>query len=203
MHEGYPGHHVGFWHLGKRRDFPCSELEQRAKDNAKNMFLLEGWALYAELLMIEHGYYTSPADLLAAQRGLLHRALRARVDVQLHTGKIDRTTAVDTYVRELLMTSEAAETEVRRHFSQPTIKATYFVGLIQILELRRRVHEHGGVEHPMPLAQFHDRLLRWSLPFPEVARSLFEVELDLSRVDQAEAVIPLAPRSLLFSTRSR
>ena len=43
------------------------------------------------------------------------------------------------YVDRLLMTEDAAATEVRRHLALPTSKATYFVGWLQILDLRTQV----------------------------------------------------------------
>ena len=76
------------------------------------MFLLEGWALYAEYLMLEHGYYSSVAGTLAALRGLLHRALRAEIDVALHLGNMTVEEAEQMYVDRLLMTRSAAATEV-------------------------------------------------------------------------------------------
>ena len=178
VHEGYPGHHVGLWHQEQPGEYPNAEMRERADENALNMFVLEGWGLYAELLMLEHGYYGSAEAELGAWRAILHRALRARIDPLLHTGEIGESAAVELYQRELMMTHDAAETEVRRHLAQPGNKAAYLVGVLQILELRFQVLKETRAQgHQMPLREFHDRLLEWSLPYPEVARERFGVEL--------------------------
>lgn len=182
VHEGYPGHHVAFSLMGlrgKTTGEAGSDPAVRERRPA-NRFLIEGWGLYAELLMLEQGYYDDPARELGAWRMLLLRALRATVDVELHTRAITEEDAVATYVTELGMTRDAARTEVRRHLAEPTMKASYFAGLLQILELRRQVQEDTAAGS---LRELHDRLLRAAGAQPtatlaELARTAFAVELD-------------------------
>ncbi len=180
VHEGYPGHHVSFWHLEKLHEYPSDEVRQKAEAHQRNLFFLEGWGLYAELLMIEEGFYAGdPEGELAAWRSLLHRVHRAKIDALLHTGQLSEEEAIESYVAQLMLTRDAAATEVRRHISLPTSKASYFIGLLQILELRDRVRQErlaaGELFDP---TAFHDRLLRFPLPFPEIARVSFGIELE-------------------------
>ena len=124
--------------------------------------------------MLNLGYYEgNPEGELGAWRLLLLRALRTRVDVSLHTGLLDEEGAKTLYQERLLMDVNAAGAEIRRHLANPTNKASYFVGLLQILELRRRVFE---AEPGMTLEQFHDRLLRRPGPLPSVGREEFGLE---------------------------
>jgi uncharacterized protein (DUF885 family) len=179
VHEAYPGHHVSFWQMARKA--PSLDVTAESEDDGArlNMFFLEGWALYSELLMLEQGYYEGrPQEELGAWRSLLHRALRARIDPLLHSGEIEIEEAVELYRRDLLMTEDAARTEVRRHLDLPTNKATYFVGLLQILELREKVEAGAAARgESFDLRCFHDRLLGQPEPFPEIARRRFGIEL--------------------------
>ncbi len=54
------------------------------------------------------------------------------------------------------------------------MKASYYVGLLQILELRRRFR---AANPELPPRRFHDRLLGPPAPIPSIARERFAVEL--------------------------
>ena len=79
-HEGVPGHHLqlGHWmHLaGRLSVFQTSIGEVDA--------CTEGWALYAERLMDEFGYFRSPGDRLGFLNWQLMRAIRVIIDIGLH-----------------------------------------------------------------------------------------------------------------------
>jgi len=174
VHEGYPGHHVAFYHSSIAQAGLELGQEVRIRTRPARPFFHEGWGLYSELLMLNLGYYEgNPEGELGAWRLLLLRALRTRVDVSLHTGLLDEEGAKTLYQERLLMDVNAAGAEIRRHLANPTNKASYFVGLLQILELRRRVFE---AEPGMTLEQFHDRLLRRPGPLPSVGREEFGLE---------------------------
>jgi uncharacterized protein (DUF885 family) len=175
VHETYPGHHVAFFHADHPEEPPPTALAAEVKANRRNWFFHEGWGQYAEVLMLEQGYYVDPARRLGAGRLLLLRALRARVDAGLHSRTLTPGEAIDLYRSRLLYDEAAARTEVRRHLEDPTEKATYLVGLLQVLELREKAME---ADASLDLRTFHDRLLRWPLPIPEVARATFGVTLD-------------------------
>ncbi len=110
---------------------------------------------------------------------------RAEIDARLHGGGLTVTAAVERYRSELLLTPEAAAGEVRVHLAKPGVKASYFVGLLQILELRERLRAAGG---ELSERAFHDRLLGPPAPVPEIAERRFGVEL--SRPGEAELPYP-------------
>lgn len=173
-HEAYPGHHVAF--LVRRTPRPPAnpELSALANHHRANRFHAEGWGQYAEVLMLEFGFY---ADDLEAELGawsLLHlRLRRAELDAELHSGRIDGAELVRTLVAELGLPRATAEAELAHHFGEPTLKASYLVGLLQILTLRSELERRSpGFER----RAFHDQLLAWPLPWPEVARRFFGLE---------------------------
>ena len=80
VHEAYPGHH---WHIARmqaarRRTAPAVLLS--------TSYFSEGWALYAELMMREQGFFSDPPHELAHLDARLFRAARIVVDTSLHCG---------------------------------------------------------------------------------------------------------------------
>jgi uncharacterized protein (DUF885 family) len=176
VHETYPGHHAAFLHQrsGAGPDSEIApELALRAGEHFKNRFFHEGWGQYAEVLMLEAGYYDGePERELGAWRNLLFRVERARIDALLHSGTLSPAAAAAELAG--FVDPETAAAEVERHLAEPTLKAAYYVGLLQILELREAV---AAADAEMDLRAFHDRLVRWPLPIPELARERFGVEI--------------------------
>lgn len=167
VHEGVPGHHLAFSREGAVD--PAAPI---------NPVVHEGWALYAEVLMLEHGYWRDyPERELAALRMVAWRALRATIDAELHCGGLDRHAAEELYRSRLGMTADAATIELTRHLLAPGHKASYFVGASRILALRSVV----GADR----RRFHDELLAHLGPMPEVANRVFNV--DLPRFDETAA----------------
>lgn len=173
VHEAYPGHHVAFYHAAIARE--GLELGDPVEIRARpeNFFFHEGWGLDAELMMLGSGYYRQPARELAAWRMVLLRATRARLDALLHSGEMDPAEAIAVYEKGLLMNSEAAATEVRRHLQRPSNKASYFVGLLQLQTLRRQAM---AADPGLGPRAFHDRLLRRPRTLPAIAREEFGLE---------------------------
>lgn len=124
--------------------------------------------------MLERGYYRQPELRVAARRMILLRLLRAEIDARLHGGDLEPAAAEEVYRRRLLLTPAGAAAEVRTHLAKPTVKASYFVGMMQILELRQRVL---GRDPGTSLREFHDRLLGPPASIPRIARERFDIEL--------------------------
>jgi uncharacterized protein (DUF885 family) len=176
VHETFPGHHAAFLHQrsGAGPDADIGpELASRTAEHFKNRFFHEGWGQYAELLMLEAGYYAGePERELGAWRSLLFRVERARIDALLHAGRLSPAAAAGEIAA--FVDPATAEAEVARHLAEPTLKAAYYVGLLQVLELRQAAL---AGEPGLDLRAFHDRFVRWPLPIPEVARERFGVEI--------------------------
>ena len=170
VHEVYPGHHVAFERVIQELDDPIA----RRVVNRRQGIYHEGWGLYAEQLMLEQGYYESTERRFGALRMLYLRALRAWIDPLLHSGELDRSEAERWYREKALMTPSAARSEVDRHLKDPVMKASYFVGLEQILQLRGLWRERNP---EVPLKTFHNRFLGRPRAIPEVAQSAFGLEL--------------------------
>lgn len=173
VHEAVPGHHVSFVHTRLEKAFPSPEVEALAQAHFKNKFFYEGWAQYGEVVMLEEGYYTDPRQELAAWRMLLLRAVRLWMDPQLHSGEMLPEDAVRYLESHLVMNREAARAEVRRHLVEPVMKTSYYVGMLQLLQLRRVLAE----DPDFSMQAFHDTVLKWPLPIPTLAEIHFGVRL--------------------------
>jgi uncharacterized protein (DUF885 family) len=79
-HEAVPGHHL---EVASTRFTPLTRAQKLGMNSAH----AEGWALYAERLMDELGWFTTPATRLGFLTMQAFRAARVVVDIGLHTGR--------------------------------------------------------------------------------------------------------------------
>ncbi|TMQ69793.1 MAG: DUF885 domain-containing protein [Candidatus Eisenbacteria bacterium] len=149
VHEAYPGHHLQLVHANR--------ASSRLRQLADSPMFAEGWALYCEELMHEHGYYLDAVTRLYQLKDLLWRACRVVIDVGLHTGKMTFMQAVDYLVEQAMVERFNALIEVKRYTMTPTQPSSYLVGKLQILGLRDEVQKKLGTG--FDLAQFHQQLL--------------------------------------------
>ncbi|MBX3232738.1 MAG: DUF885 domain-containing protein [Labilithrix sp.] len=163
VHEAYPGHHL---QLSFARRSPS-----RARRVFDHAIMSEGWALYAEELMAELGYYDDEQRLIQLQWALV-RAARVVIDVGLHVGGMTFEQAVKVLTDEVHLERPLAISEARRYTEDPTQPSAYIVGREKILELRRRAREQGGAS--FSLERFHgDLLARGTIPPSLAAREMF------------------------------
>ena len=89
VHEAYPGHH---WHLVMRKGNPSD-----VRKVYSTPYFSEGWALYAERVMRERGFFEDPIHELHHLNATLFRAARIIVDTSLHLGEMTFDEAVDVH----------------------------------------------------------------------------------------------------------
>lgn len=164
FHEGFPGHHLQIatqLHLRER-------LTRLHRLFVERSGYAEGWALYAEQLMLELGLFQSDAEVLGMHAAQLVRACRVAIDIGLHlelTIPKDATfhpgerwtqaLAVELLVERALLSEEKAESEVLRYLGWPGQAITYAVGKRQLLALRERERALPGFS----LRRFHEQVL--------------------------------------------
>ncbi|MCK4857356.1 MAG: DUF885 domain-containing protein [candidate division Zixibacteria bacterium] len=150
VHEAYPGHHLQI-QLANRHSSPIRRLQH-------NNMGMEGWALYCEETVYEHGFYgDDPRTYLGILGGVLFRAARIVVDVKLHTGQFTYQEAVDWMAAKLDASVGFIEIEVSRYTLNPTQPISYLVGKNLILEIHDLYRSRQGDAYS-PQA-FHDMLL--------------------------------------------
>jgi uncharacterized protein (DUF885 family) len=126
-HETVPGHHFQIALMVEDRSLPRF---RQARVFGGIPAITEGWALYAERLAGESGWYADdPEGLLGQMDGELFRARRLVVDTGLHAKRWTRQQAIDYGI-------EASEVE--RYVVNPGQACAYMIGQLKILELRDR-----------------------------------------------------------------
>jgi uncharacterized protein (DUF885 family) len=184
VHEGFPGHD---WHY-KFMSQHASEISNirwltpgSVEDSSsmwEDSMAAEGWALYSEELMAEpvagkpHGFYTAAEHLYELQ-GQLLRAVRVRVDVGIHTGRMSFDEGVDYFTQNVSFFPKAcakagsdstahaicdgAQRALYRYSKWPTQAITYNLGKTAIVELREAYRRQKG--SAFSAKQFHEKLM--------------------------------------------
>lgn len=117
----------------------------------------EGWGLYAEALCKEMGVYTDPAEDFARLNSELFRAVRLVVDTGLHAKGWSEDEAVDYMIREGSTPPQQARSEVRRYITNAGQATSYKIGMLKIMELRRRAEQALGPK--FDIKAFHDLMI--------------------------------------------
>jgi hypothetical protein len=158
-HETVPGHHF--------LDTLRVSLPGVVARQYESPLYYEGWACYAETLLLSEGYLDrNPGDLLVGWQRRLWRALRGQVDLELQRGRWD----LEEGCRRLDQAGYppgASRMQVLQLSLNPGYQLCYTLGLREILRLREEYTPSLG------LARFHDILLSGGqLPFPWVEKRL-------------------------------
>ena len=152
VHEAYPGHH---WHLVMAKGNP-SHVRQLFGTS----YFAEGWALYAERMMEENGFYDDLRHVMYRYEATLFRAARIVVDTSLHLGEMTHPEAVEFMMANSSMTEPTAVAEVTRYCSWPTQASSYLTGCLEILRIRDRYLSARGTDASdvNALRDFHDAI---------------------------------------------
>ncbi len=164
-HEARPGHEVQFDRMLER------ELSLARAAFAFNSVNVEGWALYAEALVLP---FMPAAGKLCSLQMRLHRAARAFLDPELQSGAITPAEAQAFLEREIPFSPTFARSEVERYtFRAPGQATSYFYGYVQLVALRAEVEAALGERFDQ--RAFHDFILEQGLIPPSALReAVFE-----------------------------
>jgi uncharacterized protein (DUF885 family) len=155
IHEAYPGHHLQL--DVARRHRSLTRLLVDAPE------FVEGWGMYAELMMREQGFDDGPQYRLMLHTDAIWRACRIILDVRLHRGELGVEEAVDFLVEHTRFERDNAHAEVKWYTYRPTYPLSYLLGRTLLVELRAAQQRRLG--DTFSLRAFHDGLLRnGSLP---------------------------------------
>ncbi|ADV84486.1 DUF885 domain-containing protein [Terriglobus saanensis] len=150
-HEGIPGHELQVTIEQHLKDLPA--FRSQIRNNA----YIEGWAVYAEALGKEIGFFQDPASDYGRLNLELMRAVRFVVDTGIHADGWTRDQAV-TYFRESGAADEPTiQSEIDRYIALPAQSLSYKIGQLKIRELRARAQQQLGPR--FDIRKFHDQIL--------------------------------------------
>jgi uncharacterized protein (DUF885 family) len=149
-HEGIPGHHMQLSVQQQLKGLPKYRLHIILSAYA------EGWALYAEQLGKEIGFYQNPVSDYGRLNSELLRAVRLVVDTGIHAQGWTRDQVVD-YMRKNDVNEPDTQSETDRYIAWPAQACSYKLGQLKILELRERAKKELGPK--FDIRSFHDEIL--------------------------------------------
>ena len=150
-HEGVPGHHM---QIAIAQELP--ELPP-FRQNEYYTAYTEGWALYAERLGKEVGFFQDPYSYYGHLQDDMLRAVRLVVDTGLHSKHWTRQQVVDYFHDHSNEDEVSVQSETDRYIAWPAQALGYKIGQLEILELRQYAKEQLGDK--FDIRAFHDEIL--------------------------------------------
>ena len=168
IHEGVPGHYLQLDHSNRHPSVLRAVLGSGP--------FVEGWAVYAERLMAEHGYLGGRATVEGRLYELTMLKMRLRsiantlLDIGIHTEGMTREQAMELMtVGAFQQEREAAGKWTRAQLSSTQL-LSYFTGYEEHLALRREAERRWGADFDQ--RRYHDELLSHGSPPVKYARAL-------------------------------
>ncbi|MBY0564746.1 MAG: DUF885 domain-containing protein, partial [Hyphomonadaceae bacterium] len=163
VHESSPGHYVQLWHANAYPSVLRAVLSSGS--------FVEGWAVYAEEMMVEQGFRADdPLYRLSQLKVQLRTITNAIIDQAIHVDGMSR----DEMMRLLTETAFQEEREAAGKWRRAQISftqlSTYFVGFEEHLETRRAAQVAWGAN--FNLKRYHDSVLSFGSPPMRFARQL-------------------------------
>lgn len=165
IHEAVPGHH---FQLSLQ-----NEISGLPKIRTQNFYTVyaEGWALYAESLGKDLGFFTDPYQYFGKLNAELFRAMRLVVDTGLHHKGWSREQAIAYMLDNSTMVESDVTAEVERYMVMPGQALAYKTGQLKLQELRDYAQQQLGDR--FDIKHFHDLvLLDGPLPMPLLERKV-------------------------------
>jgi len=163
IHEAMPGHYLQLAHSN----------HFRGPTKVRSIFssgpFVEGWATYAEQLMMEEGF-GGPEVRMQQLKMRLRMIINAIIDQKIHTAGMSEKGALSLMMNEGFQEEGEAAGKWRRACLTSTQLSTYYVGNIGINDIRREYEaRHGPITD---LKSFHDELLSFGSPPPKHVKTL-------------------------------
>jgi uncharacterized protein (DUF885 family) len=165
LHEAVPGHHLQIALAQELEGLP------EFRRNTSYTAFVEGWALYAESLGEEMGFYEDPYSKFGQLTYEMWRAVRLVVDTGLHSMGWTRQQAIDFFAANAAKTLQDITVEVDRYIVWPGQALGYKMGQLKIRELRAETERRLGSK--FSLRTFHDVVLgQGAVPLDVLERRL-------------------------------
>ena len=152
FHEAVPGHHFQIALNQENKD-----LTLYRKMGYRTSAFTEGWALYSEQLAVEVGMTKNLYDELGVLQSEMFRANRLVVDTGINFKKWTREKAMEYMKKTTGMSDTEVRVEIERYIVWPGQATSYKMGMLKILELRKKAQDTMGDK--FDLKTFHSIVL--------------------------------------------
>ena len=166
VHEAMPGHYLQLSHANKLK------AATQVRMIFESVTFIEGWATYAEQLMVEKGY-GGPEMKMQQLKMRLRLIINAIIDQKIHTEGMTEQEAMDMMMNQGFQEEGEAAGKWRRACLSSTQLSTYYVGNIEVNDLRKAYEQKMGVN--FSLKEFHDKMLSYGSVAPKYMRHLLGI----------------------------
>jgi uncharacterized protein (DUF885 family) len=165
IHEAIPGHYAQLVY--------SNQSPSLIKSLFGNGSMVEGWAVYTELMMLENGYgENSPEMWLMYYKWNLRTVCNTILDYSIHNLEMDYEQGFDLLVRQAFQQKKEAENKWKRATLTQVQLTSYFNGFTEIMNLRSRWMELKG--NSFSLKSFHENFLGYgSAPVKLIAGQMY------------------------------
>jgi uncharacterized protein (DUF885 family) len=152
IHEAIPGHYVQGLYANKSPSLIKSVFGNGA--------MVEGWAVYAERMMLESGYGNDTAEQwLLYSKWNLRSVCNTLLDYGVHVLNMGEGDAHRFLTREAFQTEEEARGKWQRVIRTNVQLTSYFAGYSEIYDFRERLKREEGPG--FDLRRFHEQFLSY------------------------------------------
>jgi uncharacterized protein (DUF885 family) len=163
VHEAMPGHYLQLDHANK---FKAPTMIRAIFGSGT---FVEGWATYAEQLMVEQGY-GGPELKMQQLKMRLRLIINSIIDQKIHTAGMTEKEALDLMMNEGFQEEGEAAGKWRRACLSSTQLSTYYVGNTEINGIRQAYEaKHTG---SVDLKVMHDAMLSFGSPAPKYVKEM-------------------------------
>ncbi len=165
IHEAVPGHYAQLVYANKSPSL--------VKSLFGNGAMVEGWAVYAERMMLESGYGDNAPEMwLMYCKWNLRSVTNTILDYSVHVIGMTQPQAIDLLVRQAFQTPAEANEKWRRVQLSSVQLTSYFSGYSEIMELREQRKQALGAN--FNLKQFHEQFLSYGNAPVKTIRELMQ-----------------------------
>lgn len=151
IHEAIPGHYTQLVY--------ANQSPSIIKSIFRNGAMIEGWAVYTELMMLEAGYKNSPEMWLMYYKWNMRVTMNTILDYSLHVLNISEQDALNLLMREAFQENAEATGKWKRATLSQVQLCSYFTGFMEIYELREDLKKQQGKD--FNLKAFHEEFLSY------------------------------------------
>jgi uncharacterized protein (DUF885 family) len=162
VHEAMPGHFLQLAHARRAKG------SRKVRAVCRSGSFIEGWAVYAEELMADHGFGGRPVRLQQLKMQL-RMTINAIIDQAVHCDGMSQEDALALMLGRGFQEEGEAVGKWRRALLTSTQLSTYFVGYTEVAAIARARPSNT------PLRNWHDRMLSFASPPPRHLRTLLAV----------------------------
>ncbi len=150
IHEAIPGHYTQLVY--------ANQSPSIIKAILGNGTMIEGWAVYTEIMMLENGYGNNEPEMwLMYYKWNLRSTCNTILDYNVHVNNMSKEDALHLLVNEAFQQQAEAEGKWRRVTLTQVQLCSYFTGYTEIYEFREELKKKQGDK--FDLKKFHEQFL--------------------------------------------